>query len=398
MSNLTSRERYHAIMHFQPGVRTLNWEFAYWVGAVERWYGEGLRRSSFAHPPGLPAGSMAYAEALPSPNASIMRFRDVDIHRLLGFDEGTIRLPLYWRFCPQAHETVLEEDETSVVMINGEGIKVRHRKDRDSVPDYLEGPVRDRASWEEVKRAHFGLAPADILARFPVRWTELAQTYRQRDYPLGLVLDGFFSTPRELLGVEPHLMMYHDDPGLLHDINTHVCDLWLAMLEEVVARCDLDFVYFWEDMSYKNGPLLSPRMFDAFVVPYYQRLTGFLRAHGVDVICVDTDGDFRLLIPGFLKAGVNGFYPFEALAGMDVVAVRKQYPRLLMQGGIDKTKIALGREAIDAELEAKLPPLLSQGGYIPCCDHLVPPDVSWENFVYYRERVTDYIFKYQQRG
>lgn len=394
MSEMSPRERFWAVMHFQPRVRTLNWEFAYWVGAVERWYGEGLRRSSFAHPPGLPAGSMAYAEALPSPNAAILRFRDLDIHQRLGFDEGTIRLPLYWRFCPQAHEVVLEEDETSVLMVNGEGIKIRQRKDRDSVPHYVEGPVRDRASWERVKREHFG---PDILARFPTNWALLAPTYRERDYPLGLVLDGFFSTPRELLGVEPHLMMYHDDPELLHAINTHVCDLWLAMLEEIVAKVDLDFVYFWEDMAYKNGPLLSPKMFDVFVAPYYRRLTSFLRAHGVDVICVDTDGDFSRLIPGFLQAGVNGFYPFEAQAGMDVVAVRRQYPRLLMQGGIDKIKIAQGRAAIDAELEAKLPALLAQGGYIPCCDHLVPPDVSWENFVYYRERLKGYIHKYQQR-
>jgi uroporphyrinogen decarboxylase len=150
-------------------------------------------------------------------------------------------------------------------------------------------------------------------------------------------------------------------------------------------------------MAYKNGPLISPKMFDEFVAPYYRRLTGFLRAHGVDVICVDTDGDCRRLIPGFLQAGVSGLYPFEVQAGMDIVEVRKNFPRLLIQGGIDKTKIALGGAAIDAELEAKLPSLLSQGGFIPCCDHLVPPDVSWENFVYYRERVKDYIAKYPSR-
>jgi hypothetical protein len=146
MPELPPRERYRAIMHFEPGVRTLDWEFAYWVAAVERWYGEGLQRSSFALVPRLPAGSMVYADALPSPNASILRFRDVDIHRRLGFDEGTIRLPLYYRFCPQVHEVVIEENETSVLMINGEGIKVRQRKERDSVPHFVEGPVRDRAT------------------------------------------------------------------------------------------------------------------------------------------------------------------------------------------------------------------------------------------------------------
>lgn len=82
---------------------------------------------------------------------------------------------------------------------------------------------------------------------------------------------------------------------------------------------EIDFVYIWEDMSYKNGPMLSPKMFDEFFVPYYQRLTGFLRAHGVDVFFLDKDGDFRQLIPGFLQGGVSGIYPVEVQAEIDVI-------------------------------------------------------------------------------
>jgi hypothetical protein len=74
MPELPPRERYRAIMHFEPGVRTLDWEFAYWAAAVERWYGERLQRSSFALVPGLPAGSMVTAEALPSPTPPFCGF------------------------------------------------------------------------------------------------------------------------------------------------------------------------------------------------------------------------------------------------------------------------------------------------------------------------------------
>jgi uroporphyrinogen decarboxylase len=208
-------------------------------------------------------------------------------------------------------------------------------------------------------------------------------------------MDGFFSTPRELLGVENQLMMYYDDPLLMHDINERLCNVWLAMIEEVVSKVELDFVCVWEDMAFKNGPLLSPRLFAEFIVPYYQRLTGFLKARGVDTVFVDCDGDCWLLIPGFLEGGVTGLFPFEVQAGMDIVEVRKKYPQLLIQGGLDKVKMARGKEAIDAELEAKLPPLLSQGGYIPYCDHLVPPNVSWDNYRYCRERIRDYVERYQ---
>jgi uroporphyrinogen decarboxylase len=153
----------------------------------------------------------------------------------------------------------------------------------------------------------------------------------------------------------------------------------------------------WEDMSFKNGPLMSPAMFEEFIVPAYQRITGFLHAHGIDVICVDTDGDCTKLIPGFIQAGVTGLYPFEVQAGMDVVQIRKQYPQLIILGGLDKIKVARGKRAIDAELEAKLPAMLSQGGYIPFCDHLVQPEVSWDNFRYYRERIRHYVERYPSK-
>ena len=392
MAVLTARERYQAVMRFQPGVRTLLWEYAYWNGAVERWYHEGLQRSATSQPPGMPSGEVFHGEGLPWPARSgRCCYRDVDIHRLLDLDEGTGRIPVNWRCSPPFEKVVLDEDETTQVLIDSDGARVQVRKDRDSLPHPLEWPVRDWATWQKLKEERFGV---DVRARLPDRWEEVSQTYGQRDYPLGVIVHGLFGLPRDLMGLVAQCTMYYTEPKLMHDVSEHLTSVFLAVLEEVCARVDLDFVYVWEDLAYKNGPLISPWLFDEFIVPYYKRLTGFLRARGIDIVCVDTDGDFRLLIPGFLEGGVTGFYPFEVMAGMDVVAVRKEYPQLHIQGGLDKTKLAAGKASIDSELEAKLPYMLSQGGYIPFCDHLVPPDVSWESFLHYRTRLREYVEKY----
>jgi uroporphyrinogen decarboxylase len=150
-------------------------------------------------------------------------------------------------------------------------------------------------------------------------------------------------------------------------------------------------------MSYKCGPFISPAMFREFMAPYYRQLTGYLMAHGIRVITVDTDGDCRLIMPELLAVGVTGMYPFEVNAGMNVAEVRKAFPRMQISGGIDKTKLALGRAAIDAEVDAKVPFMLGQGGYVPFIDHLVPPDIPWENFCYYRQRVRQHIERDQAR-
>jgi uroporphyrinogen decarboxylase len=60
-------------------------------------------------------------------------------------------------------------------------------------------------------------------------------------------------------------------------------------------------------------------------------------------------------------------------------------------GGIDKIRIAEGKKAIDEELQSKVPVLLKSGGYIPHVDHHVHPEISWEDFKYYRSRLNEMI-------
>jgi uroporphyrinogen decarboxylase len=150
-------------------------------------------------------------------------------------------------------------------------------------------------------------------------------------------------------------------------------------------------VNLWEDMCYKNGPIISPKLFDTFMRPYYKELLGFLKQDlGIPIIGVDTDGDMHLLIPKFVEAGANLMWPFEVLSGMDVLEVRRQWPReFAIWGGMDKRALVKDHAAISAEVMRVVPPMLSCGGYIPCIDHSVPPDVSFENWNYYLHLVRE---------
>ena len=142
-------------------------------------------------------------------------------------------------------------------------------------------------------------------------------------------------------------------------------------------------------MGYKNGPMIGPDAVREFMGESYKMLSDFLRGHGVRVILVDSDGYCEPLIPVWLKLGINGITPNEVMAGMDVAKLGKRFPRLVMMGGLDKTKLARGRDAIDEEVLYKVPPLIRRGGYIPGVDHAVPPDISLENFEYFVSLLRD---------
>ena len=69
--------------------------------------------------------------------------------------------------------------------------------------------------------------------------------------------------------------------------------------------------------------------------------------------------------------------------GADPIEYRKQYGRdLLIIGGFDKHILARGKRDITAEVE-RLAPLVEEGGFIPFCDHRVPPDVPLSNYIHY---------------
>ena len=148
-------------------------------------------------------------------------------------------------------------------------------------------------------------------------------------------------------------------------------------------------------MCYNRGPLISPRLFREFMVPQYKRVTGLLREHGCWLNIVDCDGDIRQLIPLWLEAGINCFFPLEVRAGSDPVAIREQYGRkALLMGGVDKTALIRGGKAIDEELR-RVKPVVEDGGYIPHVDHRVPADVSYENYLYYLKKKRQLIGVYR---
>lgn len=386
---MNARERFLAVMNFEKADRTLLWEMGYWKDTVERWYAEGLPKKRDVTL-GLKAGEGIRAENAPHEDFFLTdRKRDADVHDCLGFDKGMIALPVNSLLCPAFERKVFEETADYAVVQDDFGVVKKMNKDLASRPQFLKWPAEDRKGFEVLKDR---LRPV-LRDRIPPRWKDLVKEFVQRDYPLTLggYPIGFYGALRFLMGEEKLLYNFYDDPQLVHDFMDTLADLWIRLWGDVLSEIKVDLVNFWEDMAYKTGPLISPAMFREFMLPAYRKVTSFLKEMGVKIILVDTDGNIEKLVPLFIEAGVTALFPFEVQAGSDIVAYRKQYPKLQIFGGIDKIKIARGRKAIDEELEARVPFMLKAGGYVPHIDHHVHPDISWADFKYYRKRLGEMI-------
>jgi len=276
---------------------------------------------------------------------------------------------------------VLREDERHRVETTYGGATVEVSKEfPQRMPRYLDRPVKDRASWNEYKKRLDPHTPE----RWPSDWNAFVKERNSQDTPTMLLLEGFFGVLREWTGLENLLYMFYDDPKLVEDMMDQVLYLEMEVARRAFKDLRIDTIRFWEDMAYKSGPLISPSMVKKFMVPRYKQVTDFLHSQGIDIIHIDSDGNVDELIPLWLEVGINFPWPLEVAAGMDAVALRKKYGKdLIMGGNIDKRVFTKGKEAIREEVMSKVPFLAESGGYFPCLDHVVPPDVSLESFRYY---------------
>lgn len=369
---MTARERFSKIAHFEltDELFLSSYHQWFWYDALKRWVKEGAPERILQDDYRAEYFGFDRVEVIPIISDMLC----------LGKSFGPPYAP---PFLPLFERKILEEDERHRVVIDEGGRKILEYKEQpERMPQWLEFPVKTKKDWDMIKKR---LDP-DSPERFPAWWEDRVKCWRERDYPLGIAVGSFFGFLREIIGLENLCVMYYDNPSLIHEMNEWIEYFELKMLKRALVGLQFDFACFWEDMAYNKGSLISPKIFREFMMPYYNKITDLLRSHGTDVILVDSDGNTEELIPLWIESGINGQFPLEVTAGIDAVKLRKKFGKdFILIGNIDKRALIKGKQAIDEELKRKVSYLISQGGYFPAVDHFTPPEVTFQNYMYFIE-------------
>lgn len=353
---MTDRERFLALMEYRSVDRCVYGVWASgWPETYERWKTEG------------------WDPAAPSP-----------------FPVDAWNIQDGWFFPnPPFERRVIEEDDSSILYVNHEGILMRERRDNpmSSMPQFVKFPVETREDFRRFSRERM---QPDAAARIGEDYVRRLEELRHRDTPLIIIADrwgGFFGGLRGMLGVERLCTLFYDDPPFVEEMMDATADFIIALMGRILDHTSVDIFGFWEDMACKTGPLIGPDLFRRFAFPRYRRVVDFLRSRGVPHVCLDSDGNVSSLIPTWMDTGIDTLYPFEVQAGMDVVAVRRRCGKdLRLWFGIDKRALLRGPAAVDAEL-ARVRPLIEEGGYVPGLDHGIPPDVPYEAYLLWMRKL-----------
>jgi uroporphyrinogen decarboxylase len=349
---MTDRERFNNQMHYRPVDRCFNMEFGYWKENFVEWQ---LFRNN-----GITDNKMA--------------------HDFFNFDQIAGINGNVWMSPSFPHE-VIEETDTKKIIRNGDGLLAEVAKDdHATIPHFMQSSIETPEDWKQVKADRFNVDDPARKVNIE-RFKEMHPT--DRTYPLGVNTGSMIGKIRDMLTFEGLAYACFDYPEMVEDMVETACQLVENLLDQVLPHFDFDYAFGWEDICFKNGPIVDLNFFNKVVVPRYKRIGEKLQSANIDIWYTDCDGDVRPILPGFLEAGINCLFPFEVNCCCHPKELLTEYGKdLRIMGGFNKMEMKKGQESIKAYMKS-LAPLVERGGYIPFCDHRCPPDVKEEDYLYY---------------
>lgn len=367
---MNNRTRIAAVLNYEKYDRLPILHFGFWNETLNKWADQG-------HITAEEAASWGDGNET-----------DKAVSAKLGFDCNYYSCHhLNLDIVPGIPSEVIEElPDGSRKVSNSHGVVVLQRPGAGSIPAEVDHLLKSRKEWEEIflPRLQFDESRVGI--------TEEVKAFVEdpnRTKWLGLHCGSLFGMIRNWLGVTGSAYLYADDEELFKEMIDTVGELSYQCTKTALAQTSAwDFGHFWEDICFKSGPLITPRVFDEYVGPHYKRVTDLLTAHGINIVSLDCDGKIDALIPTWFSNGVNTMFPVEVGTwNASIEPWRKQYGKELRGvGGMNKVVFSRDRAAMDAEIE-RLKPLVDLGGFIPCPDHRIAPDAEWDNVTYYCDRM-----------
>lgn len=277
---------------------------------------------------------------------------------------------------PRMPEITLEETDRYYIRTSPWGVTMKHFKEEDSTPEFLDFTITTQEAWDQAKKQM-------TLEDDRIPWEMLRQNYdkwrTEGRWIRAVFWFGFDVTHSWMMGTENTLVAMMEEPELVEDM----FDTYLSRCEALFSRIwdagyHFDEIFWYDDMGYKGTTFFSPNMYRSMLQPYHKRAVDWAHNRGI-YAQLHSCGDVMTLLPDIVATGVDALNPLEVKAGMDAFKIKKEYgDRLVLHGGINAV-LWNDKDAILEEIDRKVPVLKENGGFIFSSDHSIPNSVSLEN-------------------
>jgi uroporphyrinogen decarboxylase len=341
MSEMTTHERVGRMYQHREADRVPLYETP-WLSTLERWRREGMG--------------------------------DADYVDYFGLDR-IVELPV--DNSPRFPTRVLEQSEDHFVYTNAWGATMMDWKHQASVPALIDVTVKTPDDWLKAKER---MTPSDDRIPWEYLKREWPRWRKRGAWIGGLGWFGFDVTHAWFIGTERELLALAENPEWCVDMWRTQQDLNFALLDRVwEAGYQFDELRWYDDMGYKQNQFFSLKMYRELLKPIHQRAIDWAHAKGIRAY-LHSCGDIRPFIPDLVEMGLDGLNPLEVKAGVDPLAVKREFgDRLLLHGGFNAL-LWNDVEEMEATVHRNLPALMEGGGYVFATDHSTPSNVSLQDF------------------
>ena len=190
-----------------------------------------------------------------------------------------------------------------------------------------------------------------------------------------------FMWAADLRKLENFLMDLLDNPSLAHHLLEMANDFAIRLARNAV-RAGADVVIFGDDIAFRSGPMISPKAFEEFLLPYFTKAVHAVQEEGA--LCIKhSDGNIWPLLDLIVDTGVDGLNPLEPFAGMDIGEVKKIYgDRICLIGNIDCGELLCNGsvEEVEHTVKETIKATAPDGGYIVSSSNSIHSSVKPKNY------------------
>lgn len=193
----------------------------------------------------------------------------------------------------------------------------------------------------------------------------------------------FFHNVCDFFGMENYFVKMYTDPDVVDAVTEHVVDFYLRANEKLFEQAGdkIDMFFFGNDFGSQLDTLISPEMFDRFVMPAFVKFTDQAHRHGMKVL-LHSCGSIYRVIPKLIDAGVDALHPIQAqAANMDARTLAREFNgKVVFVGGVDTQQLLPHATPQQIKEEVyRLRDLFGPNYVVSPSHESILPDVPWEN-------------------
>lgn len=210
--------------------------------------------------------------------------------------------------------------------------------------------IKDIDNWKEYLKVPQVRYDAKVWEPF----IEKAEAVDRNEYFLtSAVYPGIFEQCHYLTEIQNCLMAFYEYPDEMQEIIDQITQFELDLAAEICKYIKPDALFHHDDWGTQISTFLAPDMFREFIKPAYQKVYGYYKSHGVELIVHHSDSYAATLVPDMIDMGIDIWQ--GVMNSNNIPELIKQYGgKISFMGGIDSASVdyeGWTEEAVAREVE-----------------------------------------------